>query len=135
MEEIIAKGRTQKTGEKESTINHEVWLVLVTKIGLVDIYSDYSIRITTNGYTATGSGYQAGYGSLYTSWNNKNTKGDVAVKLAVEAACKHTPYCGGKTHSIRVKQQRKNKKNDSKNSSSRTKRNNSSSPKGNGKAK
>ena len=113
MKTVIKKGLTieKSTNKDGETINHQLYILIATTIGLVSLDCDYQLHVTRNGYYATGAGENIALGSLFNSHKNKDKKNSFNIaKLAAQAANAHSPWCGGSIYTASViLNKRKNK--------------------------
>ena len=92
--DVLQDALKTEVKDKNGAENSQLWVLIATPRDIWHICTDYMINRVLH-YDAIGSGYQVAIGSLFTSWQAKETA-KKAVTLAVKSAIKHQVYCGGK---------------------------------------
>lgn len=83
--------------DKDLFPTHPVLFLFITKLGIYFLGNMYELLKCKDGYAAIGAGSDYATGSLFNSMKRKDTGKD-AVSMAVQAAKRHSTYCGGRTY-------------------------------------
>lgn len=99
---IIKTGAEEEDNGEKAEESHPIRLILISKLGIHEIQSDYAILKPTENFTAIGAGKEFAIGSLNTH-KLYSADAETAIRETLKTTIKYCTDCGGRIYIKTIK--------------------------------